>query len=521
MLAAIALALLGAIPFATATTFTGDDHLFLAFARYVPNPLVAFVRDQHGGEFYRPLAMLPWWILGRMLPGAPWPFAVLSFLLHATVAVEVAMLVRRVRGDGHTAAIAAVLFFVAPALREAAYWYAASTDLLATAFGVGAVLALLWDRTLVASLLVAAACWSKESAIVVPALAAVILRADDRAIAWRTVARRAGPLALVAVGYLVARTAVLGGVGGSGDTAAPFAGKLLQVGAGLLRVAAGADVVGGPAVWILGIGSWTALLFGVARVSQSRRRLKRARLTPSAATPGDRRDDEDAARSAEGWELAPAGAALLWIALAVVPLLAAPWIVGARYFYLASIGVVWLAASLLRRASPVATVAVCAALAGLACAQAITRHGEVVEYQARLSAARRAITAGMAAGYTTFHVVSGIKDLDLAIKDAGGATVDESPLVVLSDVPASFIVLPESRAAELDFLLARPPLPPTGAYRFGSRRIVGLARRGDDPTIDEVIARLPAIRFVRLRLAAGKRVVWRDVTETWRDVDPE
>ena len=52
------------------------------------------------------------------------------------------------------------------------------------------------------------------------------------------------------------------------------------------------------------------------------------------------------------------------------------------------------------------------------------------------------------------------------------------------------------------------------AYRFGDRRIVALARRGDDPTLDEVLARLPDLRFIRLRLAPGDRIIYRDVTET-------
>jgi len=33
--------------FAAATTFVGDDYLFLAFARLEPNPLLAFTRDMH------------------------------------------------------------------------------------------------------------------------------------------------------------------------------------------------------------------------------------------------------------------------------------------------------------------------------------------------------------------------------------------------------------------------------------------------------------------------------------------
>ena len=70
-----------AVPFFVATTFHGDDHLFRAFARHAPHPFVAFVSDAHGGEYYRPLPMAAWWLLGG--PGAgSTPCAALAFLLH-------------------------------------------------------------------------------------------------------------------------------------------------------------------------------------------------------------------------------------------------------------------------------------------------------------------------------------------------------------------------------------------------------------------------------------------------------
>ncbi|HEX2660703.1 MAG TPA: hypothetical protein VHU40_20625, partial [Polyangia bacterium] len=85
-------------PFFAVTTFIGDDHLFLAFSRYVPNPLVAFVRDMHGGEFYRPIPMVVWWLLGRATAPATWAFAGLALVLHATCAAEVGWFVAEVRG---------------------------------------------------------------------------------------------------------------------------------------------------------------------------------------------------------------------------------------------------------------------------------------------------------------------------------------------------------------------------------------------------------------------------------------
>ncbi|MBC8132777.1 MAG: hypothetical protein H7X95_07330, partial [Deltaproteobacteria bacterium] len=186
-LAAAAAVVLVGLSFIGATTFIGDDHLFAAFARYAPNPLRAFVRDQHGGEFYRPIPMLLWWILGRAAPGTKVPFAVLSFALHLVVSLQVGVLVNAIRSGAsdtpspasmRTAVIAGTLFFLAPVTQEAAFWYAASTDLLATAFGVGAVIALLHQRPWRAACLFAVACWSKESALAIPALSAVALCAQ-------------------------------------------------------------------------------------------------------------------------------------------------------------------------------------------------------------------------------------------------------------------------------------------------------------------------------------------------------
>ena len=72
-------------------------------------------------------------------------------------------------------------------------------------------------------------------------------------------------------------------------------------------------------------------------------------------------------------------------------------------------------------------------------------------------------------------------------------------MLVLTDVPASFVIVPPALAAAAAPLIAQPPLPPSGAYRFGDVRVVGLARREDEPTLREVWQRFPDIRFVRLR----------------------
>src|SRR5436305_4645505 len=109
-----------------------------------------------------------WWFLGRFsfhwVEGSSAPFAALAFALHAGAALALAALVRAARGVAPVAAVAGLLFFVAPQNLEAAYWFSASTDLLATLFVLLALTALLRERTALAAAAALAACLSKESA---------------------------------------------------------------------------------------------------------------------------------------------------------------------------------------------------------------------------------------------------------------------------------------------------------------------------------------------------------------------
>ena len=76
--------------------------------------------------------------------------------------------------------------------------------------------------------------------------------------------------------------------------------------------------------------------------------------------------------------------------------------------------------------------------------------------------------------------------------------------------------MPPDLASRLDFMLARPPLPPSGAYHFGDARLVGLARREEAPDLDEVLTRLPDLRILRLRYQAGQFSVEDRTEQTMR-----
>jgi len=468
------LAIVVAAPFFVATTFIGDDYLFLSFARHAPNPLAPFVSDHHGGEYYRPLPMAIWWLLGRRGLGSA-PFAALALALHTGVAMMVVLLLRRLQRPAAVAVAAGALVLIAPQNLEAAYWFSASTDLLATAFALASLLALTSDRKLASAAAAFAAYLSKESAYVLPLLAVLVLPN----LPWRrrllAAAPHAGLLALV----IVARTLVLGGGrGGAGDPRTGPAGVSLQVAAGLSHVFTGNGVL--PEALAFAVG---AAIVALTVLAVARQRHIPARFTP-----------------------------LVFVALAVAPLFAAGSALGARYFYLASVGIAWAVAEAVAGIGGAARLTILALILGVGGLQAAKRRGDVVSYDRRVAAARRAVTTGLAAGYRVFHIDGGIKDLDLAVKQHRDLAPAARDILVLNDVPASFAIIPERLSEAAAIVVASPPLPPSGAYRFGDVRIVGLARRGDEPDLVEVVTRLPDIRFIRMRPLPGGQIVTRDIT---------
>lgn len=518
ILAAALLLGLVAWDFVAATTFVGDDYLFLAFARLEPNPLLAFVRDMHGGEYYRPLPMLLWWLLDRAGQGAEWPFALTGFLLHAGSAALVVALGRGVGLTVRVSLVAGALFLVAPAEREAALWFAASTDLLATLATLAAVVCLLrgslkwepWKGSLrrlptrlgwrAASVVLAGlAYFSKETALVLPLLGVAALWARIGAAAMSvspsgqsSVAETAGrrgeftefvwacvlpvlPHLIVAVGYLAARFAVLRGLGGTNDPVAPWWGRGLQMAGGLVHAVTAYAPLPEALAWLVGGG--LLLSAGVFAVR------------------------------ARAWF------PLLWTLLALLPLPAAGWVVGARYFYLPAVGLMLvLAMAADARGTAVAIVAI-TLLAAIGLGSTATHMGDVRHYRAVLAAARDVVGKGAQVGHTIFLVRNAVKDLDLAVKLAAPAGRVPQSVLVIPDVPASFVWMPDVLADRARFLLARPPLPPAGEYRFGGQHIMGLARREEAPDLDQVLARLPELRFIELVGDGHGQVIGRDRTD--------
>ena len=476
--------------FFAATTFVGDDHLFLTFARLVRNPLVAFVSDQHGGEFYRPVPMALWWGLARAGGGASWPFALASAGVHTLVAIETAFLLLAVGEEKAVAWTAGIVFFLAPRNLDAAYWFSASTDLLATAATLGSLIVLAragahgrWLPVAGSALLAAVAYLCKESALILPLLATLLVLRSGAVGGPRRSWAMVMPHAALAGVFVAARWHILQGWGGSGDVRAPVVGKVLQLLSGLVHILPGQGVLPEPLAW--GFGAIAVVVL-----------LRHAYLGISQA------------------QRSP-GLALAFVGIALLPLLGAEWAVGARYFYMPAVGVSWLAARALLGTPFAVRAMVLGLLVTCGLLQMSLRRREVIAFDERVAACRRAVADGLDHGHTVFHIRSGVKDLDLAVKE--DPTIARHPraheLLVMTDVPASFVLMPASRAQQAAFVVASPPLPPSGAYRFGEQRVVGLARRGDDPLLTEVVRGFPDIQFIALRLSGAGRVIARDITQ--------
>ena len=147
---------------------------------------------------------------------------------------------------------------------------------------------------------------------------------------------------------------------------------------------------------------------------------------------------------------------------------------GARYFYLPAVGLAWAAAEALAARPFAARATLCTALLALGAVQASARREDVVEYEARLAAARRAVADGCAPRRP--RLPRRRRHQGPRPGRQGGprarAPSRTSSSCSATSPPRSSRCPPRSRERAV-FLLASPPLPPSGAYRFGAARVVG------------------------------------------------
>jgi hypothetical protein len=283
------LALVAAVAFLPAVTssFVADDFILLRTLDRYSGLGWAFAHNDLGagggaGHFYRPLWVL--WNAGiDRVSGSAWAFHAGNLVLYVVITLEVWLLARRLLG-ARSGWVAAFAFAVYPRHGESVSYISGSTDLVAAAIGLPAVLCALtswrpWVRAGAAASFAAAAALSKESAFVLPLIAAGVVWAA-RGPRSRWVAPVAMAVAQAVV--LIARHAVVGGLGGYSDY--PWTPLRFVVGLGSYALASLSppqfELLRDPALLAVPIAA-IGFVFFTAR--SLRRRGERERLRLAAA----------------------------------------------------------------------------------------------------------------------------------------------------------------------------------------------------------------------------------------------
>jgi hypothetical protein len=203
-----------------ASGFVADDFILLRTLGRYDGVAWAFRHNDLGqggeaGHFYRPLWVIWHAAVNRLSGGSASGFHLANLALYVGITLEVWALVRRLAGE-RAAWVGAFAFAVYPRHGESVAWVSGSTDLVATALALPALLCALapWRpgvRALTAAGFAAAAALAKESAFVLPLLGMVVVWAA-RGPRKRWVAPIA--MALAQAGVLLMRYGVVGGAGG-------------------------------------------------------------------------------------------------------------------------------------------------------------------------------------------------------------------------------------------------------------------------------------------------------------------
>jgi hypothetical protein len=191
--------LLALLPFVT-LPFLSDDYVFLASFRTAS--------DVTKGPFFRPMFAAVFLVLAQVGGEAPLPFHVAALLIHATSAVLVYVLARRLFQRGDVAALAFAVFLLNPLQAEAVLWVSGLQDLLWTGFMLAALVVYTGSQVLtvtrlgVTVLLVVFSLLSKETAVSF----VLLLPLTD----WAFFSMKRGPLLLIAYsGFVLTLAAYL------------------------------------------------------------------------------------------------------------------------------------------------------------------------------------------------------------------------------------------------------------------------------------------------------------------------
>ena len=204
--------------------FVADDYI-LAQAMSKVDGLVEALQSPVFKCFYRPGTLFFWWAGARLWDGASLGYNALSIVLHATNALLVYWVGRRLMGSDYGGAAAALVFAVHPLHVEPVLSPACLSDPLATMFCLLSLLSLEWylggrTRAERAAALVCAlaafllALLNKEPAAALPGFVLLRLGLWSREVGPKRAMGIVGAYALTLIAYAAMRVSALGELGG-------------------------------------------------------------------------------------------------------------------------------------------------------------------------------------------------------------------------------------------------------------------------------------------------------------------
>jgi hypothetical protein len=199
--------------------FLADDYIHIRNAHQADaRALWAHFTKPEADHFFRPLVYCSYATDALWAGLSPRNWRAANLGIHVLNVLLVYRLCRELRLGDIGAFAGALIFGLHGSRPEAVTWVAARFDLMSTLFGVACLLGVLYGvKWWVGSGLLALALMSKESAYVVPFLAAIVLRYVG--LQWRQTWKRVMPLLATAAVALVYRVWLLHGIGGYRDPA--------------------------------------------------------------------------------------------------------------------------------------------------------------------------------------------------------------------------------------------------------------------------------------------------------------
>lgn len=188
-----------------------DDHVFLMVGRHLEHPWPLLVQDSIGSYFFRPVVMFFWWLSERMAGDSAAAHYGINMAVHGINAALLVALLRRHGIATGASLVAGAIFAAHPTAFSAAAWLCIRFDLLATTFGLAALIAVQAFRDTgglrhasVATMMVALSIGSKETGFGMALVVVLALAWPGAVAAFRTrVGVAIAVSAVVAAGLLL------------------------------------------------------------------------------------------------------------------------------------------------------------------------------------------------------------------------------------------------------------------------------------------------------------------------------